>query len=423
MYRLRGYRPLASVQGHKTNRFVLSLYIKQRIAQLIGVIQGAKYDEYLTESISVLVCNDSSLTREKVRHAIEWEVPAVKADWLWDSLRAGRRKSFDSYLIYSNEQIEKDHIVTRDSTGPVPQIEDGRDRSQRAVRNQSNESKTTTKRDKFALNTELNITQGAIPTSESCHAPSAASSPGPYDKGDSDTPQPVAASSRRASLVANVSVEVQTKVMPLQELSPNSPAKNNPVPEKQSRSEPMFKPDNQPDPITTALSSLLAHHQRGSSKAPQTLPTESIRLGRRRRQLLGRAPSNVSAHSNGSFGASRASSVDTVNTDGIGTPLETTYPASSKSDAKIALTASLLADFREDEPESAEPASQLTQLGYEDAEAKAWRDRLLSRMGERKQGTSGNETSPKAKGIGTIQDIAGVGAQSVSKRTRHAGTR
>ena len=115
-------------------------------------------------------------------------------------------------------------------------------------------------------------------------------------------------------------------------------------------------------------------------------------MGRRRRQLLGRATSNISNHSNGSAGAaaalSRASSVDTINTDGLGTPLDhshNSYPVVvRKTSLDIpSLKALHYADLGSplDAEADKQNLQQCTQLGYEDPDVKAWRERVMRKMG------------------------------------------
>lgn len=66
----------------------------------LAKIPGATYNEYMTSNASVLVCNDPrSVNQEKLRHASQWSVPAVSSDWIWDSIQAGRKKSFEPYMI------------------------------------------------------------------------------------------------------------------------------------------------------------------------------------------------------------------------------------------------------------------------------------------------------------------------------------
>ncbi|KAI9838239.1 MAG: hypothetical protein M1837_002513 [Sclerophora amabilis] len=65
-------------------------------------LMGAVYDEYLSPRASVLVCNDNLTNKEKLDHALEWSVPAVSVNWLWDMIESQRKLSFENYLISPN---------------------------------------------------------------------------------------------------------------------------------------------------------------------------------------------------------------------------------------------------------------------------------------------------------------------------------
>ncbi|KAF3400291.1 S-M checkpoint control protein rad4 [Talaromyces pinophilus] len=74
------------------------------ISKMVAVM-GAKYEEYLTPNVSVLISNDSQTANtEKIRHALEWEIPVVSADWLWISVQSGKRKAFDPYVLHKTSQ-------------------------------------------------------------------------------------------------------------------------------------------------------------------------------------------------------------------------------------------------------------------------------------------------------------------------------
>ena len=225
---------------------------------------------------------------------------------------------------------------------------------------------------------------------------------------------------------------------PLNELCPNSPVKPiSPPKTSPAKSVRPISSHQNTESLSTEISSLLAHHQREQSNPPPLLRTESSTLGRRKRQLFGRAPSNLSAQN---ISLSRASSVDTMNTDGLGTPLEASHPTATsllknkdanakKLDCKNSITASVLATYLENddhfhEDEEAKQKLQMTQLGYEDPEAEVWRQKLTRKMGavgggkEEKGGAV--EVRIKSSRV-TVKDDVGIRGQSVSTRTRRAG--
>ena len=114
---------------------------------------------------------------------------------------------------------------------------------------------------------------------------------------------------------------------------------------------------------------------------------------------------------------SRASSVDTINTDGLGTPLEPSMQSARPSQAvsgkgysKLKDTkdpfATLRAYAEEAEREENQPSMemQMTQLGYEDPDVKAWRARIVKKMGGGEEFE--DECLERKKCIEVVKDIA-----------------
>lgn len=204
---------------------------------------------------------------------------------------------------------------------------------------------------------------------------------------------------------------------PLKKISAKLSPKASPSRRKMTnlKTESQAKPHD--DTLATAITSLLAHHQYEACN-PATLQTDSTKLRRGKRRLLGRAPSNVSITSARSLTMSRASSVDTMNTDGIGTPLESLHP-------HIGIAASLLANYdeMEAEQEHTNKPPPMTQLSYEDPAATAWKARLAMKMDGGDETAGPKVTTPRVKRAETIRDITGPGVQSISRRTRQAGAR
>ena len=397
--------------------------------------QGASYDEYLTKNISVLVCNDFSLSRDKIHHALEWGIPAVRADWLWDCIRSGQRESFDTYLIQPTTESQTSITGVKKPFQSVSRTVRTRKLDLVAdvgamIQKKNNPSESGQGSRRNDLEAERAYTHAPFE-----HAPVDSVEPEVKDiscPGDSmqllevvDPPtlDPLGESLDPGGLQAPSFPESDSRVIPLQEFSSNSPPKPHHNSGQPLRRKAPLDHETQHDSLTTAISSLLAQHQRDASRPPRTKVVEATRLGRRKRQLFGRAPSNLSACSNGTASLSRASSVDTMNTDGLGTPLETTHLAATIAGTSDAMTVSLLANLGEDETEKAEEKLPSTQLGYEDPEAGAWRERLMNRMANGNPGASMKITTPKAKSIGTVKDTVEMGLQSVSKRTRQAGGR
>ena len=121
-----------------------------------------------------------------------------------------------------------------------------------------------------------------------------------------------------------------------------------------------------------------------------------------------------------------------MNTDGLGTPIEPSNQSALPSqtvNGKPSLTkpkdskdpfATLRAYAEEaEQAESQEgPEVQLTQLGYEDPHVKAWRDRVVRKMGG---GEELEETSQRRTTVSVVEDLPFGTMKGIAGRTRAAG--
>lgn len=368
------------------------------------------------------MCNAELPTVEKLQHALRWKVPIVTADWIWDCIREGKLKSFDEYLL----EVSLQELPTEDSIESAKVSDSGReypgDRNRLARIGKTTESpqeqRLETSRHKLSTQSathKMNTTLRKSPstTGESLHQ--CGETFKEHDPGK-ETPMP-------ENEIYDVNSDtLRSTSAPLREISFNSSPKPlssvkcpSPPPPK-----PVARPQYEEDSLGPAISSLLAHHQRSSAGSAVRSMPEKPALGRRRRQLLGRATSNLSIRSNGSIGISRASSIDTINTDGLGTPLESSTPATgNESDSLAAL---LGYDEREESRQNPDDYLQMTQLGYEDPNVQAWRERVVKKMGGATELGTGNSegVGMRVKSIGVVKDVVGKGAQGVAKRTRQA---
>ena len=137
----------------------------------------------------------------------------------------------------------------------------------------------------------------------------------------------------------------------------------------------------------------------------------------------------MSAHSTGqpgSAGVSPAKSVKSIgslNTDGLGTPIEPLPPPSRGADTKAGKgkeknkdTAPLLLSDEREEVEVQVPV--LTQVGYEDEDAREWRRGLLQKVG----GAPEVEVAAKPEAGATLRDVLEKErrARGIAGRTRRA---
>lgn len=349
----------------------------------LTLAQGATYDEEFTSQTSVLVCNAIVHGSEKLRHALHWNVPAVKAKWLWDCIHDGELKPFELYLVqpFTNRHFaEEAEPSIKHSKRSNAQLSDKTHKPANVKIQKIKPERLKTSSPKS--NPKGNDTAALFRTSPSL-------------KNASESPVPSYPTTAEASYF-------DAPTTPLREISPNL------SPEPSIAAANKLSLPSQDSNLGPTISSLLANvrNPRASSD-PAPRP-----FGRQRhRQLLGRAPSNVST---GSAAISRASSVDTENTEGLGTPLELSFPivkGLSRNNSFDDL-------FREAEKEKRLGGEQqqplmMTQLGYQDEGALRAREKVLGKMGARGEVV-------RAKEIGRVRD---VGVKAGGRRTRNSGGR
>lgn len=413
-------------------------------------LMGGTYYEYFTEKSTVLICNKVALSHEKLRHAFLWGVPAVKAEWLWECIRNGEMLHFGDYLIQPPN-------ITKEDSGSRSRSEKvagtcNRDSEVGVTEKLSDQSfrKPVAMRERFAY-PQRGETEGKPEPSlgKSLLDQSFPDNAGPRLSTDEARPPPESSAGGKP-MASSQAQSPKDKRTPLHETTPNS----SPTKAEASESlQPDFKTsspkhpasistvdkgqcNNNDDTLGPAISSLLSHRRAARSLNPITAPAppntsshpsqppNNHHVRRRRRQLLGRAPSNLSSHS---IKPSRASSIDTLNTDGLGTPLEATHSHSLGSSTVTAkataddyhdLPAKVIFDYdHEHDPDRpSQEHLQMTQLGYADPNVVAWRERVAFKM------AGGKGTAPAEKGIerGKDGDSGGGKSLGIAKRTRLA---
>lgn len=371
------------------------------------VFPGAVYNEFLESNVSVLICNSHMPGPEKLRYAIRYKIPIVRADWLWDSVRGGILKPFDPYIIRppcteshdpDSEMLDKvpkdDCLMIGSRNSAVESNKPANSRSLVGLIPDISMNKLLTHQDKLKI----------VPQDENAE-----------EKSITDQ---LAISNDETEKV-NLSQAPGAPAKPLQEISFNSSPSKPTVP---SPLKPVMRPKHDDDDsLGPTISSLLAHRQRSSASFAQIPTSDTSKSGRRRRQLLGRAPSGISARSNGSINISRASSVDTANTDGLGTPLEAS--SSLVGNASSGTLAALWASSDQQQHavgEAVDDHLQMTQLGYEDPDVRLWRNRVVEKLGGvmEIEPDRAKEGEKRAKSIGVVKDVGK--SSGVAKRTRLA---
>ncbi|KAI1958358.1 DNA helicase [Ophidiomyces ophidiicola] len=334
---------------------------------------GAVYDEYFTSKASVLICNTPHPNKDKLRHASQWNVPAVLSDWLWISVQTGDKKPFKPYLL--------------------PDWRPSSSKSQTAG-NQTTHNESDELR---------------------------AQDPSADQADNQDSYQPRITPSNDTPEVTDLPGKTKTP-------SPTIAAPK--ISDKQAKSATA-------NPLDVAISELLK--QKRNRVKPTTDQEKSTTLPPRRRRLFGRANSNSSALSvkePGQVKMSRASSIDTLNEDGYGSVVDLLSSPSGKGQSREAQ--SFVSEDNLDEAEQklkdrlslfrkghthefvAEKfqfqdaeTPPMTQLGYEDPDALAMREKFtrkaqeMNAVEESGQDTKKGHNKRRSGGnliIGTLQD-------------------
>lgn len=370
------------------------------------VYPGAVYNEVLESDVSVLICNTHMPGPEKLRYAIRYKIPIVRADWLWDSICGGTLKPFDPYIIRppraeshdpDSEMLDKvlkdDSLIIRSRNPAVESNKPANSCSLVGLIPDISMNKLLTHQDKLKIAPQIENT-GEKPRTDELAVSN-------YKTEKVNLPQAPGASDT-----------------PLREISFNSSPSKPTVP---SPLKPVMRPKYDDDnSFGPAISSLLAHQQRSSASSAQKATSDTSKSGRRRRQLLGRAPSGISLRSNGSINISRASSVDTANTDGLGTPLEAS--SSHVGNGSSGTLAALWNSDHQQHPvrEAEDDHLQMTQLGYEDPDVQLWRERVVEKLGGVMEIEPGRAKAgeKRAKSIGVVKDVGK--SSGIAKRTRLA---
>ena len=398
----------------------------------IATLMGGSYREEFNDESSVLICNTLP-NNEKLWHAQLWKVPAVKAAWFWDCVRKGEKLSFEPYLLQP---------VSHPASSNAPPSRQSLDGATKNLQSDLGARKRDALQDQDPRRTSFSGTS----LSRSRHQRKGSS---PFQRSSRtlecsflDDAGPVLGEGNGESILEKTITSQTERVekVPLQEISPNT---------SQTKDDTLLKTSTTPErpaqaPITgsmspiktsqkagdnallgSAISSLLQHHQnkKGRTRSLNASPSKPrpdpgassanmiataaaaaaaastqdrpIIKRRGRRPLLGRAPSNLSSHSL-SYDTSnirnihtRASSIDTMNTDGLGTPIigpggsSTNTPTGHRRFANLLdrTTSGLQGDDDDDDPDKPNlDHLQMTQLGYEDPDVAAWRERVAMKL-------------------------------------------
>lgn len=407
------------------------------ISKIVALL-GGKYVQIFTPAVSVLVCKGGKTNKPKLDLAQHSGIPCVSEEWLWSTIKHGRKAPVESYLIQQStakadgpagkKPAPKEYV----EVGTMPlrpeyrnQQSRGSNKAMRHLAEPRHETKGATNGPKAGIEVhEESQDDGAAPDENQSFNPNSAGGSAEDDDTRAGSYLPLQDNSLSNS-PGRSGRTLHTKKASIQSLDGNcsmpdskSAANTQGAAPEPGEGEDLPKMTDIRS-INGAIREILEHQTKKKPKAGDVkdLSNEPGRKGR----LVGRALSNLSNSSatSNTKRMSRASSVDSVNTDGIGSEVTKTHTANSTGEAtsplerasftftgraQTALTGIQAHAMGVDDLDlsrgshQAEEVPPMTQLGYEDPEeAVLLRQKLAeSRRKRSKEGDSEDEPKPPA---------------------------
>ena len=389
-------------------------------------LMGASYDEKFTQTTSTLICKDGSDSGHKLSYARMWQVPAVSESWLWSCLRNQRMTTFEKHLVrklggYNTGKMnaqspskDSHHQQTSEGRRPGSDFLVHDDSGREVVPNRE-----LSKRDSNSTKVSECLALGNAPLREIT-----ANSPG-RKPGESE-PKP---KKRLFRSLDGPSDETQDR-----EMSNNYPSLQKAREKQSDATDPSTNNGNIAGEIRDFYN-MKANAKASNNAVPRDMAKKT--------RLQGRALSNLSNTSTASKDRqSRASSVDTINTDGVGSEI-VPLPSGNRKSQDLSEARSFTGRAKSrlvegtgpsielgdpglytDEFVVEETVPQMTQLLYDDPEDTiALREKLAakrrqrSRLGQKEDDPKPGETKePRRIRDSEIIANAGWGA---GRRTRN----
>lgn len=305
-----------------------TLHVSKIVATL-----GGSYVETFAPGVSVLVIRSGSHNKQKLGSAHEWGIPVVSEDWLWSTIKNGQKAGFKDYLVQSagtkkSQEEEKRDLRARGefvevSTVPLrPEEKERRERPRSKSRHTSMGSIKATRNGSKSRDVSVEIHQDPREVKSATQEELDSMSDKPKNDLDQNETQ-------GASFVQ--------EDLPLQELSSNSSGNKSGVVEdvrtalsavdgesgiKKSRADEnsrTTKQDEKAGSIQALNGAIRDILDQGIRRKPAAAGGERpVKKSR----LFGRALSNLSnASVSSNPRQSRASSIDSMNTDGMGSEI------------------------------------------------------------------------------------------------------
>lgn len=338
------------------------------------------------------------MKQDKLRHASEWGVTAVSRDWLWDSIQAGEKKSFDPYIV--KRRLSQNDKGIESQAGY---------RIQRDSSDQAAKSKQT--------GTSSQPVEIKEDTSDISHGKGVSKEHSKHTNNDNAL--------REKQQIPQKRHTVPQSRSPLPRKEQNETATDSFSVKRQESNQSTASAAA----FDLAVNGLLKQARAASSRSTTDSGEQNdtyIRPRRHRKPLLGRAPSHSSAHQ---VGFSRASSIDTLNEDGCGSGVESVATDQTRANSRNS-NQSFNSVFnvprfefggephRLEEVNEEDEAPPMTQLNYEDPDAVAMRKQFLRNAGKLVE----EDTKPPPQTTQGLVDLED-GGWGTGRRTRRAGAK
>ncbi|KAF2189044.1 hypothetical protein K469DRAFT_737305 [Zopfia rhizophila CBS 207.26] len=396
-------------------------------------LMGATYDENLTPKTSVLVCNTWKPNKEKLRFALDKEIPAVHSTWLWRCLETFELMDFEGYCLNKfAPQLQKpprepNQSFTEVPTAPLSEEDSAKLRKKHAEKRDANHGPSKPKPKPRVGNQHsrtLDLTLSVYPMPESTTESTSTSNsttdhqdPFTYSLDDPSSHPlqsiaPEVNSPRRPSTSSTHSAthpNTKSNSTSTSRSNSSAPAKHPPAPRKS----PQLR-DPTPDSVippptvdvkegkdyTSIMSDILARRKAAAEKPDKGNDK------RRRKGKLGRATSTLSNPSTAGEAASRASSAQDQ--------LNLTAEVDNEEDVD------LVGGWGKDDLNALKEYEPSQSLFYEAPEVQEAREQMIRAMGG-KVIDRGGVVGP----IGRVKDVVGegVGGEGIGGGVGRSGRR
>ncbi len=423
-------QPRTSLKGFTVNVSGFDGLENVHIIKIVKLL-GGTYSKAFTSAVSVLVCRATFANKDKLNLAHHFRIPVVSEEWLLSTMKGQSRADIKDYLLQAwQDPLSRDQMVAGKEAPMKNLVQPGNIALQAKPGNQPARRQAATVE---TLNNKEMAGERPKKTSTTVLVH--------QEVANGDAEPEIQESSGRSNASGRGGTLEESVIpgeRPLRELSPTSARRNGRAAEgiqvpihsldgassmeqqsKENAADIRTKPTDI-EAINGALRDIL--NERTKKK---TAGSKGTGEPRKKNTLIGRALSNLSnASSTSNVRHSRASSIDSINTDGRGSELpailsgefQSGEPTSAPEKAsfsftgraKTALAGFASAAFGMDDLDSArsggyqaeqEAAPRMTQLGYEDPEeAVLLREKLAaSRKNRSKRTGSENDEDQTEK--------------------------